>query len=166
MPNNFEQLADIMHEELRLQKNLADTLENKLQAMRRHDTACLEDITAREQTVVNAVQEIAAQRNSVLRRITTALAMGRSASPTAKEIAKQSSEPTRSRIISLAAKLKEQARNVQRLNHVTAIASRKILTHFDAIFGIIASSGRDIGLYGRAGRTALLEQNRLVDAIA
>ena len=165
MPDNFVKLADLMHEELRLQKDLADTLQNKLEAMRHHDTMRLEGITVQEQAVINAVQQVAAQRNSLLRRITTALSLGRSGPPTAKDIARQSAEPTRTRLLSLAGKLKEQAQAVQRLNHITEIASRKILTHFDNIFGIIANSGRDIGLYGRAGRTALLEQNRLVDAL-
>ena len=58
MRDNFEQLADIMHEELRLQTNLADTLENKLQAMRRHDTAGLEDIPGHAVAAVGMHQSI------------------------------------------------------------------------------------------------------------
>lgn len=160
------QLVIIMHEELILHQNLANILQAKLQAMRLHDTAGLETIAVREQAVVNAVQQIAARRNSLLRRIATAASpRGAAVLPTARHIADQTAEPTRTKILALAAKLKEQTQNVQRLNHVIAIASRKILRHFDAIFGVIANSGRDIGLYSKAGRTTFMEQNRLVDAV-
>jgi flagellar biosynthesis/type III secretory pathway chaperone len=85
---------------------------------------------------------------------------------TAKELASAAPEPARSKLLALAAMLKETAQNVQRLNRINAIATHKVLGHFDQIFRIIAQSGRDIGLYGRAGKKSITEQNRLVDAIA
>lgn len=166
MSDDLEQLVTLMHEELHLHQNLADTLQSKLDAMRVHDTAGLEALALQEQSVLNAVQQVAARRNSLLRRITPLLSPQRPAAVvTAKDIAGQTKEPIRSKILALAAKLKEQTQHVQRLNHIVAVASRKMLQHFDAIFGVIAQSGRDIGLYSKAGRTTLLEQNRLVDAL-
>ena len=85
---------------------------------------------------------------------------------TAKELAQAASEPQRSKLLALAAMLKEVAENIQRLNRINAVATKKVLGHFDHIFNIIAQSGRDIGLYGRAGKKSIMEQNRLVDAIA
>jgi len=85
---------------------------------------------------------------------------------TCKELAQVSPEPEKSRLLTLAAMLADVAEKVQRLNRIGNIASRKILAHFDHIFQIIAQSGRDIGLYGRGGKRSLLEQNRLVDALA
>ena len=85
---------------------------------------------------------------------------------TARELAKVVEKPLKRKLEAFSAMLFDSAQNVERLNRINKIASEKILGHIDHIFSIIAQSGRDIGLYGRAGKKSLLEQNRLVDAIA
>ena len=86
--------------------------------------------------------------------------------PTARQIAEKTSTANADKIIALTAMLKDVTQTVKRLSGINATASQKMLGHFDHIFRIIAQSGRDIGLYGRAGTKFHLEQNRLFDALA
>jgi len=162
-----EKLIDAMKMELNCQQSLAALLDNKLDAMRHYDLSRLEALTVNEQQLV---QDTLAQENRCtdLARFATKelVPKKRGSLATASELAGVCREPQRSQLLSLAAMLKQMAEKVQRLNRINSIASGKILNHFDGVFRIFAQSGCDIGLYQRAGKKALLEQNRLVDAIA
>ena len=154
MADAVEQLIEAMLDELQSHKKLSAVLDGKLDAMRHFDVSRLESLRQNEQRLLNVVRMNGQRRAEATHQAT------------ARELAQAAPEPARSKIMALAAMLKEMAQNIQRLNRVNAVATRKVLGHFDQIFRIIAQSGRDIGLYGRAGKKSLTEQNRLVDAIA
>jgi flagellar biosynthesis/type III secretory pathway chaperone len=167
MANHVEQLIKTLQQELEYQRELAAVLDNKLDAMRHYDLSRLEALTQNEHRIVEEIRQNEYRRTDAVRRATRQYWPGRRQQPAScKELAQVSEEPERSKLITLAAMLAEIAETVQRLNRIGGIASRKILTHFDHIFQIIAQSGRDIGLYERGGKRSLLEQNRLVDALA
>ena len=168
MADAVEQLIEAMLDELQSHKKLSAVLDGKLDAMRHFDVSRLESLRQNEQRLLNVVRMNGQRRAEATHQATGQLFPQRrmDSSVTARELAQAAPEPARSKIMALAAMLKEMAQNIQRLNRVNAVATRKVLGHFDQIFRIIAQSGRDIGLYGRAGKKSLTEQNRLVDAIA
>ena len=167
MADAVEQLIEAMQQELRWQQELAVVLDNKLDAMKHYDMSRLEALSQNEQKLMQGLRHNEMRRQSAVRQAARQLSPDRpDRLSNAQELARASVEPGRSRILVLAGMLRSVAEKVQRLNRVNALASQRIIGHFDQIFRIIAQSGRDIGLYGEAGKKTLLEQNRLVDAIA
>ena len=168
MANAVEQLIAALQDELQGHQKLSAILDGKLDAMRHFDVSRLESLRQKEQRLLDSVRMIGQRRLEAVNRATAELwpQRRRARFMTAKELAQAAPEPQRSKLLALAAMLKEVAENIQRLNRINAIATKKVLGHFDHIFNIIAQSGRDIGLYGRAGKKSIMELNRLVDARA
>lgn len=167
MADTLEQLIESMSQDLDRHRTLAQLLDNKLDAMRRHDISRLESLGVVEHRLLNEMRVGEKKRTQAARQATSQFCP-RHHGPlaTAREIALAATEPARTKILSLAALLREVAEKIQTVNRVIALAGEKIQQHFDHIFGIIARSGCDIGLYSQAGQKSLLEQNRLVDALA
>ena len=155
-----------MKEELVVQQRLAATLQHKLESMRCYDVERLQTLTLSESEAVTAAQRAALRRRQAGRRLSESL-FGKKDEPVgASEMAAACEEPQRSGILTLAGQLRGAAETTQRLNRINRIATRKLLGHMEHVFRVIAQAGRDIGLYGRAGRKPLMQHNRLIDAIA
>ena len=166
MSKAVTQLVTAMQEELQSQQKLAGVLEDKLQNMRQYNTTRLEALAISERRLVAAARAAALKRNLAVQQLSTQLFPQRQKPASARELAAACDEPGRSQILSMSAMLAQTVEKTARLNRVTAVAARKVLGHIDHVFRAIAQSGRDIGLYGRAGQKNMLEQNRLIDAIA
>lgn len=167
MAEAVEQLIAAMNDELQHQRDLKSVLEQKLDAMRHYDISRLHALTIAEQRLLDAIRANGHKRTESARRAGEELFEGRlKVLPTARQIAAKTPEPAKRKLMALTTMLREVVQNVQRLNRVNNLSCRKILEHFDHIFRIIAQSGRDIGLYGSAGKKSLLEQNRLFDGVA
>ena len=167
MADALEQLLETMREELQWQRDLAAVLENKLDAMRHYDVSRLESLSISEQRLMQAVHVRAQKRHDACQKATAQLLPERShETASAGELARVAPEPARAQLLSLTALLREAMEKVQRLNRVNRLSTQRILGHLEHIFKLIAQSGRDIGLYGRAGKKPFVEQYRLVDALA
>ncbi len=167
MANIFEPLCEAMNAELQAQQQLASLLENKLDAMRCYDLSRLEALAATESRTLSLVRSSAQKRTLAARAATAALNPSRrSAVATAKELAAAAPAPMRERLEALIASLSGAVEKTQRLNHIHAAATRRVVGHLDHIFRLVAHTGKDAGLYNRVGKAAMLEQNRLVDAKA
>ncbi len=167
MNNPIEKLIEVMQTDLQLHRDLTQILQQKLDAMRQRDLELLDALATREQQSMENLAANAVRRTSAIRdamKLYMPARTGRLA--TARELARVVGGAFQSRILAMVSLLMEATGDVQRLNRINQIASKKILGHVDHIFQIIAKAGKDIGLYGRAGKKTLLEQNRLVDAIA
>ena len=168
MNEKVEQLIEAMNEDLRRHRQLAKVLDAKLDAMRKRDLERLEALTVDQHDLLASIADNGCKRNSLVGQLTDMFfpARRKPSRASAGEIAAAVGEPYQGKIMALKAMLLDVAQKVQRLNHINEIATLKILGHVDCIFNIIAQSGRDIGLYGRAGKQDVVEHNRLVDAIA
>jgi flagellar biosynthesis/type III secretory pathway chaperone len=167
MAETLSELIEVLRQELQWQLDLATVLEQKLDAMRHYDTSRLDALTTREQQLAHLIQLHDKKRTQAVRQAAAGLFPQRKTPwAGARELAMAVADPARSEVLSLADLLKEAAQKVHRLNNINRLACEKILNHFNQIFQIIAQAGRDIGLYGRGGKKALLEQNRLLDAMA
>lgn len=162
-----EKLIEAMQDDLQLHRELGQVLDNKLDAMRHRDISRLEALSVAEHRLLDRMSENGRRRIGAAKEATAIYFPNRHGrDATAKELAKVVEKPLKRKLEALSAMLFDSVQNIERLNRINKIASEKILGHIDHIFSIIAQSGRDIGLYGRAGKKSLLEQNRLVDAIA
>jgi len=167
MASELEKLVEVMNDQLQWHRDLAAVLENKLDAVRHYDASRLEALCTAEQRLMEMIHTNESKRVHAVRLATGALLpQQRGRLATARELILAAPEPVRSKLSAVTALLCEATEKMRRLNRISELASRKIMGHFDHIFRIIAQSGCDIGLYGRAGKKDLLEQNRLIDAVA
>ena len=167
MSEAMEKLVEALQDDLDSHRKLAEVLENKLNAMSCRDISRLEALGITEQQLVSSITVNERKRSAATHRATEAYypqRRGRVAS--ARELAQKTGEPLRGKVLALSALLSEVIEKVRRLNRINMSATQKILGHVDYVFQIIAQSGCDIGIYGRAGEKSFLEQNRLVDAMA
>ena len=129
------QLIEIMQDELRSQRNLAEILNNKLDAMKHYDMTRLEALSQAERRLLQGLHGGQKIRQSVLLQATQKLyPQKRDGLASARELAKVSQEPARSKILALATMLRGVSEKVQTLNRINALASEKILSHFNQIF--------------------------------
>ena len=167
MAEAITQLIDVMQRELQVHQQLAVLLEGKIDAMRHYDLSRLESLGRSEQRLMDGLRLQEIRRREIVRLATHRLLPDNSEQiPTARELASLAPEPGRSHLLALIAMLKEVVERVQRLHRVHAVASRKLMTHFEHVFAVLAQSGRDSGLYGKAGRKEMTQHCRLVDATA
>ncbi len=166
MVEPVKQLVLLMRDDLERHRSLATVWDNMLDAMKHYDISRLEALKIHEQQLVESIADNAKKRNEVVLEATRKYFPNRKGqTATARELAQKVREPMRNRLLTVMSLLKEVAGKVQQLNSVNELAAQKLLGHVDCIFRLIAQSGKDIGLYGRAGKKRLLEQNRLVDAV-
>ncbi|MCH9023062.1 MAG: flagellar protein FlgN [Planctomycetes bacterium] len=167
MDNSTEQLIIAMQQEVEAHEELAQLLENKLDAMKHYDLSRLEALSTGEQQVVSELGRKGQLRQAAVHKLAREFYPQ---SPvkhvTARQLAKTAGEPLRSKLLALAGILREVAEKVKRLNEINAQTTGKVMVHFDAIFKLVAQFGCDIGLYGRAGKQLVFEQRRIIDAIA
>jgi hypothetical protein len=167
MSKSVEIVLVAMQEELQWQQDLAAVLDNKLDAMKHYDITRLEALTLTEQRLLEGIRLNAVKRNTAVHQAMREwLPKKKSRLASARELAQALSEPLRSKLMALTGMLRDVVEKVQRLNRINAQVSRKMLGHLDHIFRVIAETGSDIGLYSRVGKKAMVEQKRLVDAIA
>ncbi len=167
MAESIDQVVEILQNDLQWHQALAVVLDSKLEAMRQYDMLRLESLNAAEQQLMDNISGNEQRRNAAIRQATAVYFPHRTGRlATAREFASVVKGPLQEKLNSLANTLVEVTQKVQRLNRVNALATKKIIGHVDHVFNLIAKSGKDIGLYGRRGKEAVFEQNRLVDAIA
>ena len=167
MADVAEQLITAMQAEFKGQQDLTALLEGKIDAMQHYDMSRLEALAAREQRLLETVRQQGLRRDAAVKRLTThCFPQRRGQRAHARELAQALDEPHRTNLLSLAVMLKDAVQKTQRLNRINAVASQKILQHFHHVFRIIARTGCEVGLYGRGGKKAFLEQKQLVDALA
>ena len=167
MSEAVEQLIEKMQEDLQSHQELASVLENKLDAMRHYDISRLEALTLSEQRLADVIGMSEGKRKEIIRRATAEVFPARGdGRATAKELAAEVDEGYKGKLLMLSSMLLEVVEKVRRLNQINKLASQKILGHFDQIFRIISQTGNELGLYGRGGKKSVMEQNRLVDAMA
>ncbi len=166
MVQSVEKLIDNLQEMLRVHRELVKVLDNKLDAMRCYDLSRLESLSNAEQRLVGGVAEVEKRRQEIIIECLKEVPVGKSGwQVRARDIARVVEEPQRSKLLVLVSQLRETDERLGRLNNVVDIAVKKFLGHFDYIFRVIAQAGKDIGLYSRAGKKAMLEQNRIIDAV-
>ena len=167
MDDPTEQLISVMQQEVQSHEELAQLLENKLDAMKHYDLSRLEALSVGEQQLMTELGRTGRLRHAAVHKLAREYyPQSPVRKVTARQLAESSPEPLRSKLLVLAGILKEVAERVKRLNQVNVLTTGKVMVHFDAIFKLISQYGNDIGLYGRGGKQLAFEQRRIVDAIA
>ncbi len=167
MAEAVQQLIETMQEELQCQQYLANLLDGKLEAMRGFDAVKLQQLNIAEQQMMDQVRQRVQRRTLAVRCATRRLLpQSELRSVSARQLAYLAPAGQKEAILALTDELLEVCEKVKRLNNVNAMATRKMMGHFDKVFNLIANSGCEVGLYSPSGKSRPMIQNQLVDARA
>lgn len=163
-PVDVTALEALLRELTSAQEELALVLGQKLDAMRKADTAAMQSATAREGFLLDRLGQLDMQRHAVLNRVVEAVGLPRSASMTLSQIAARLDERTRGRLTKLMQELRERMLRVAEANRVIALVSGEMLAHYRNVFSALTRGSEESTVYTRGGRISG-EPMRVLDAV-
>ncbi len=151
-----EQVVRVLDELKHLHDELAVVVKGKIQAMRAADTDALRSAVAREGFLTQRIREQDGLRRQIMELVGELLGLSpdEAGRMTVSELAQRTVEPARSRLLAVAAAIREKAQEAARANEVAAMITAEMLKHFRHVFEVMAQvDAREVGLYSRTGRT-------------
>lgn len=148
------QLVTVLGELKRLHDELAIVVQRKLDAMRAANADAIRSTCSREEFLAQKIREQDGLRRQLLELVGTQMGLAGEVARamTVTELADRVGEPARSRLLVLAAALRERVRATADTNRVVGLVSHEMLKHFRQVYGVMAEANRAPGLYSRRGR--------------
>ncbi|MBI2898725.1 MAG: flagellar protein FlgN [Planctomycetes bacterium] len=143
------ELAGTLAEELRLQTGLLELARKKRDALVAVDTAAVDAITRREQSLLAAAGSTASSRLRLTVEAGRALALPPESGVTA--IAARAEEPHASRLAGLAKELKDVLRELSRVTHSCRVLTEESLGFVKRFFRILGGADQTQPGYSRRG---------------
>lgn len=165
MSEAVEQLSEVLAELRQLYQQLLQVLRRRLEAMKRADSEALSSCTARERFLSQRIREADATRQNLLGDLLPRLGLPPGRGITLGELAERLGEPHRSRLLVLAAGLREVMAEADRANRVAALAASQMLVHFRRVYEAMTAAAQQTGLYERSGPLRVQTPRRLIDAV-
>ena len=159
------QLAECLGELRGLYEQLVGVLRRKLEAMRRADTEGLNSCGARERFLVQRMAESDATRRNLVGELQVRAGVRAGQAMTLSDLAERLGEPARSRVLVLAAGLRQVVEEANQLNQVAALSAKEMLVHFGRVYEVMQSGGMGGGVYGPQGGRAQTAERRSLDAV-
>jgi len=162
-----EQLETVLGELRRLHDELSLVVRNKLESIRKADTDAIRSATTREEFLIGRIREQDGMRKQLLELIGKALDVPapRARVMTIREVAAHVTEPARSRLLALAAALRERVRETAEGNRVAAVVSHEMLRHFRQVYEVMARVDDSPAVYSRTGRAERRCGTNVFDAV-
>lgn len=162
----LEQLIQALKNLLGVHKQLIEAGTTKLSAMRKADYAMIESATARESFLADRLALAEHSLRCAAEELADAVWYERDIRVplTLSDLAERLQEPHRSQVLSLSGKVRELAEQLQHTNTLSRQVGGVVLEQFAMIQRLMAEKSRDIGLYGSAGKPALLSAHSTLDA--
>lgn len=151
-----EQVIAMLGEMKALHDELCMVVKRKLDALRRADVDAIQSATAREDFLARRIHECDGMRKQVMELIATSMGVARSHARemTVSELADRVGEPASSRLVVLAAALRDRIRETAEANRVAALITQEMLKHFRHVYDVMATANQQPGVYTRSGSAA------------
>ncbi|GEM_PF-5884194 len=163
MADLLQELEDTLAEEIRLHRALVELAKRKRDALVAVDTATVDGITRREQSILLAVGPTAASRL----RLTAAAAasMGLPEHAGVGEIAGRAAEPYGSALRKRARELRDVLTELGRLTRLCRSLTEESLGFVKRFFRILSTAGQEAGGYTRTGAPPVPPARLLFDQV-
>jgi len=138
---------------------------DKLAAMRRADTARLDEVARQECALLERFYETQRTRDAIVARWAQSLPVPSDASAAFADVVAALPEPERSRLQAKTAGLRRIAAELQEKNRLAASVARSLHSHIRSVFEEIARHGQESGVYGPNGQTSPVVSESWVDAV-
>lgn len=162
------ELASVLEQVIEHQETLHDLIREKLDAMRRNDTAGMMSTSQREGRIAAEVSRLDARRGDVVDRLCDALNLPKPTAPgrmTLKMLAPALDVGVRTRLLTLGQRLREQMLKIAEANRVVELVCREMLDYFKTLFSALTLSDDGSELYSRGGSRAADARATVLDAV-
>jgi hypothetical protein len=161
------QLTQVLGEMKRLHDELAVVVRNKLAAMRAADADRLRSATSREEFLTGRLREQDGLRKQLLELIGATFGIDPKAARQmcVRDLADRVAEPMRSRLLGLAAALRERVTETAEVNRVAAVVTHEMLKHFRSVYETMARATASAGVYSRTGQTERCTEMNVFNAV-
>ena len=162
-----EELLEVLGEARRLHEELLAVLRRKLEAIRRAEMQAVHSCGAREALLVDRIRRNELRRRGLVERLGRQLAVpaGRARPVRLTELAEQLGEPMRSRLLVMAAGLRDLLGKIGDTNRVIGMVSEAMLEHFRQVYEAMRQAVPGSGLYSPAGRDTDDVRMNVLDAV-
>lgn len=156
-----EQLGDLQD----ALRQLVDVASAKLSALRRADTAGLQECAHQEGELLKRLFTGERQRHAVLAQVAQVLHIESTGPPPLREVAARLPEPLASALRAKSEGLQQLALELQRKNRLTADVAQNLQTHIRGIFADLANAARETMGYGPEGKREQSATRNWVNAV-
>lgn len=162
----FRRLTQALAELECLHVELADTVSNKIDAMKRADLVAMRDSTASEMALIRRIQERERERAKAAAEVANAVGLRRSNADraTVSQIGERLSEPQAGQLRSAADSLGKSVNHLSRVNRVAGELARGVLAHVRGVFESVATAMDNVE-YQRTGSRAAQCGGRIFEAM-
>ena len=158
------ELLNLLREMLLMQQQLLQIATARQEAMRLFDLKRLQSLTELEHAELQRAAKIETRRKALIFQLKAAL--GKGIEPTVTEIAKRTSEPTKSQLLALASQLKAIVEQVDRTSRINAKVSETVMKGLAKVLKVVTGLAQHAGLYMRNGRKAAMKGIHLLEITA
>lgn len=151
----FDGLEHILRSQLDGHQRLLKCIERKRQAIRTADITSVTSICSDENAVLLRLTELEKHRLELLGHLTQMTNPKASVPLTLNEIAQTADEPQQSRMLALAAQLREALEQVKRQSSIVRAAADALARHMSGIVQTVHSALSRARIYGHRGNIAL-----------
>ena len=157
-------LLSLLRDLLAGQQRLLNVALARREAMRTFDIARLEAIAIQERAETANLAALDRRRQQVTAQIRGILPQHVDA--TVSEVARRAAEPAKSRLLALAAQLKEAVEQVERNTRINATVSEAVVKGLAKVLKVVTGLAQHAGLYMRNGRKAAMRGIHLLEVTA
>lgn len=160
----LDKLERILRAQLEGHQRLLKCMDRKRQAIRTADIGSVADICAEENIIIQRLAEVEKHRLELLGRFTEALRPKAAKPLTMAEIAQSAAEPQQTRLITLAAQLRETLGELKAASSIIRAAAETLSRHMTGIVQTVQSALSRACVYGSRGKiTTGAQLQSLVD---
>jgi hypothetical protein len=153
--DELEKLLAAQHEVYRA---LLHAVERKREAIRTAAVETVIEISGKEEVIVGRLEAMDGQRRQLLARVSAEMGERTGESLTVRQIAERLDEPTRTRLLALAAQLRETILALRRESSVVRTGAEALGRHMGGIIQSMQTAISKAAVYGRRGRIAAATQ--------
>jgi hypothetical protein len=154
VPTMLDALEKMLRSQLEEHKKLLALLERKREAVRQAKIDVIGQLIEDERRLIERIAEIDRAREQVVQRLTQQLAPRASEPLAISAIADHAEEPVQSRLLGIAAQLREMVMKVRQTSTVVRSAAEALSNHINGVMQSFHAALSRAGVYGRQGHLA------------
>ena len=160
-------LVALLNEIADAHERLLDVIEEKIQAMRKADTAAINAAVERERELVGFINDREGLRRQLTENIARSYGIGGPAARklSARQLAKRMGAEADPKMDEATARLRDITARIARRNHTAAMISENVLRHVKHVFAAMTGADGTRSSYSSAGAVTAGAAHRIFDAV-
>jgi hypothetical protein len=154
----FDALEAMLREQMDAHEKLLPLLDCKREAVRHADLETISQVMEQERLIIARIAEIERNREQLVYRITQQIQPEATKPLPISAIAERAAEPVQTRLMAMAAQLRDLVKDVRERSSVIRSAVEALSNHLSGVMQTVNAALSRAGVYGRQGRLATGDQ--------